>query len=1163
MRFRWCPTRYSASFVVLRRWLTYDKKFYTLDPINPSEKLHVQLADEAVCIGPAPTRDSYLRMDKILEAVKSTGAQAVHPGYGFLSENTEFARLLTEAGAVFIGPNSKAILAMGDKIQSKRIATEAKVNMIPGYDGEVKDAEECVRVANDIGYPVMMKASAGGGGKGLRIAWNDKEAREGFRLSKQEAASSFGDDRMLVEKYIDNPRHIEMQVFCDKHGNAVWLNERECSIQRRNQKVIEEAPSPFVTPEMREKMGQQACSLALNVGYDSAGTVEFLVDSKRNFYFLEMNTRLQVEHPITEAITGVDLVQQMIRIAYGHKLNFAQRDVPIRGWAIECRVYAEDPYKSFGLPSVGRLSRYSEPLRIPGSRCDSGIYEGSEISIYYDPLICKLVTHGKDREQAMNRMRDALDEYVIRGVTNNIPLLRDIMTEERYRSGNITTKYLFETYPEGFRGIKLSNSETLCLAAVASALFCHHYLRAIRFLNTGRELFSRSDVQGSQRFAVDVPHIDKPVSSHLAEVKHMSWESCEVIIDETEYNIEGSLNFSKAVLNLKVNGEPFIFQIKSCNTSGKVTLLYKGCPYELKVLNAKAHNYMKHMPEPRQMDTSRVVLAPMPGMIKSVNVEVGQKVSEGQETCVIEAMKMQNSLLAPKTGTVKAVNSGGATKAKMATGFRFLIPKRAVHFTGALCYDEYSNRRFYDIGEHPYQRVWSVMKHDYERTRRRFIRAKYDYYKRIGKMTVPVQKIYDIELIPVECSVAIIGGGLAGSACAYWIKQRIRDDDMKLIVIENDSQLANSTTLLAPGGLWQQFSIPEKVQMSLFTAEFLRNADEHLKILDNDLPPIKFTPMNALFLASNEEEAAKLSEDCKCQTEFAFFKIKLKILARLASGSENEGVFDNWQLLSAIREKNVTLGVHYIKAKVTGFEWDWSSEHAANFLPPDKQWRYKRLRRVVIEPQYTDVAPRPIYATIFINCAGAWSGEVSEMAGFGVGPELLSIPFPIVRRKRYAFIFHCPDGPSLDMPYLFDSSGVWCRREGLGNLYMCGKNPSNDDADDSVDHSNLDVDYSFFDSHIWPVLAKRVPAFEKLKIKNAWAYYADVNEYDGNAIIGPHPFYQNYFHVGGFNGLSLQHALPAGRGIMEKILDGAYVSIDLRDFHLDRMLRGKRMACDS
>uniref|UniRef100_A0A5S6QWA9 FAD-dependent oxidoreductase domain-containing protein 1 n=1 Tax=Trichuris muris TaxID=70415 RepID=A0A5S6QWA9_TRIMR len=514
-------------------------------------------------------------------------------------------------------------------------------------------------------------------------------------------------------------------------------------------------------------------------------------------------------------------------------------------------------------------------------------------------------------------------------------------------------------------------------------------------------------------------------------------------------------------------------------------------------------------------------------------------------------------------------------KLKISRQFSFLTVKRALHFTGARSYDEYSNRRFFDIGEHPYQRVWSVMKHDYERTRKRLIRAKYDYYKRIGRMTVPIQKIYDIELIPVECSIAIIGGGLAGSACAYWIKQRIRDDDMKLIVIESDSQLANSTTLLAPGGLWQQFNNPEKVQMSLFTAEFLRNADEHLKILDNELPPMKFTPMNALFLACNEEAAARLSEECRSQSEqgakvsilareelklrFPFLNVEDVVAGRL--GSENEGVFDNWQLLSALREKNVTLGVQYIKAKVTGFEWDWYSDRSYSFLPSDQQWRYKRLRRVVVEPQYTDAAPRPIYATIFINCAGAWSGEVAEMAGFGVGPELLSVPFPIVPRKRYAFIFHCPDGPSLDMPYLFDPTGVWCRREGLGNLYMCGKNPVGNE--DPVDHSNLDVDYSFFDSQIWPVLAKRVPAFEKLKVKNAWAYYADVNEYDGNAIIGPHPFYRNYFHLGGFNGLNLQHALPAARGIMEQILDGAYVSIDLRDFHLDRMLRGKRLTRDS
>ncbi|OUC42861.1 Carbamoyl-phosphate synthase L chain, ATP binding domain protein [Trichinella nativa] len=575
--------------------------------------LHVQMADEAVCIGPAPARDSYLRIDKILQAVKDTGAEAVHPGYGFLSENTEFARLLTEAGGVFIGPNSKAVLAMGDKIQSKRIATEAKVSMIPGFDGEIKDAEMCVKVANEIGYPVMIKASAGGGGKGMRIAWNDKEAREGFRLSQQEAASSFGDDRMLVEKYIDNPRHIEMQVLCDKHGNAIWLNERECSIQRRNQKVIEESPSPFVPPEMRKKMGDEACALALAVGYDSAGTVEFLVDSK-------------------QAVTGVDIVQQMIRIAYGHKLNLKQSDIPIRGWALECRVYAEDPYKAFGLPSVGRLTRYEEPLRLNGIRCDSGIYEGSEISIYYDPLICKLIAYANDRIETINLMRDALDEYVIRGVTNNIPLLRDIMSEERYRSGNITTKYLFETYPEGFHGVRLNDEETRSIAAVAAALFTHHRHRAILF--------------------VKVPHIDREASQHKISGVEITRDSCTVTLDGKKIHIEGPINFCNTVLNLKVNGKPCNVQIKSCDTAGRISLLYKGCPYDLNVTTSTAEKYYKYMPPPKKVDLSNVIVAPMPGMIKSVSVKVGQAVSESQETCVIEAMKMQNSLLAPKSGKV-------------------------------------------------------------------------------------------------------------------------------------------------------------------------------------------------------------------------------------------------------------------------------------------------------------------------------------------------------------------------------------------------------------------------------------------------------------------------------------------------------------------------------
>lgn len=430
----------------------------------------VHMADEAICVGPAPTAKSYLNMEAILGAVKSTGAQAVHPGYGFLSENTVFAKNLEDMGVIFLGPNSKAIHAMGDKIESKRIGARAKVNCIPGFDGEVSDPQEAVRIANDIGYPVMVKASAGGGGKGMRIAWDDKELVEGYRLSRQEAKASFGDDRMLIEKFIDKPRHIEIQVLCDKHGSSLYLNERECSIQRRNQKVIEEAPSVFLDADTRRAMGEQATALARAVGYDSAGTVEFLVDAQRNFYFLEMNTRLQVEHPITECITGIDIVHQMIRVGKGHKLLYKQEDIPVDGWGIECRVYAEDPYKAFGLPSVGRLTSYVEPLLIDGVRCDSGITEGSEISIYYDPMICKLVSYGDSRQEALDIMAKALDNYVIRGVANNIPLLRDIITEERFVSGAITTNYLPETYPEGFQGTVLSDSEARNLAAVGAAV---------------------------------------------------------------------------------------------------------------------------------------------------------------------------------------------------------------------------------------------------------------------------------------------------------------------------------------------------------------------------------------------------------------------------------------------------------------------------------------------------------------------------------------------------------------------------------------------------------------------------------------------------------------------------------------------------------------------
>ncbi|XP_033290982.1 propionyl-CoA carboxylase alpha chain, mitochondrial isoform X5 [Orcinus orca] len=446
-----------------------------------ASSVHVKMADEAVCVGPAPTSKSYLNMDAIMEAIKKTGAQAVHPGYGFLSENKEFAKCLAAEDVVFIGPDTHAIQAMGDKIESKLLAKNAKVNTIPGFDGVVKDADEAVRIAREIGYPVMIKASAGGGGKGMRIAWDDEETRDGFRFSSQEAASSFGDDRLLIEKFIDNPRHIEVQVLGDKHGNALWLNERECSIQRRNQKVVEEAPSLFLDSETRRAMGEQAVALAKAVNYSSAGTVEFLVDSKKNFYFLEMNTRLQVEHPVTECITGLDLVQEMIRVAKGYPLRHKQADIPINGWAVECRVYAEDPYKSFGLPSIGRLSQYQEPLHLPGVRVDSGIQPGSDISIYYDPMISKLITYGSDRREALKRMEDALDNYVIRGVTHNIALLREVIINSRFVKGDINTKFLSDVYPDGFKGHQLTENERNQLLAIASSLFVASQLRAHHF----------------------------------------------------------------------------------------------------------------------------------------------------------------------------------------------------------------------------------------------------------------------------------------------------------------------------------------------------------------------------------------------------------------------------------------------------------------------------------------------------------------------------------------------------------------------------------------------------------------------------------------------------------------------------------------------------------
>ncbi|XP_063281423.1 propionyl-CoA carboxylase alpha chain, mitochondrial [Pelobates fuscus] len=614
-----------------------------------SAAVHVKMADEAVCVGPAPTSKSYLNMDAIMEAIKRTGAQAVHPGYGFLSENKEFARRLAAESVTFIGPDTHAIQAMGDKIESKLLAKNAKVNTIPGFDGVVKDADEAVRIAREIGYPVMIKASAGGGGKGMRIAWDDDETRDGFRFSAQEAASSFGDDRLLIEKFIDDPRHIEIQVLADKHGNALWLNERECSIQRRNQKVVEEAPSTFLDPKTRKRMGEQAVALAKAVKYSSAGTVEFLVDSKKNFYFLEMNTRLQVEHPITECITGLDLVQEMIRVAKGYPLRHQQSDIPINGWAVECRVYAEDPYKSFGLPSIGRLSQYEEPRTLPGVRVDSGIQEGSDISIYYDPMISKLVTHGNTRNEALKRMENALDNYVIRGVTHNIPLLREVITNPLFIKGDITTKFLSEVYPDGFKGHSLLPNEKNELLATAACLYVALQTRSYRFLNNTRVPIAKNDVK-SWELSV---HLDG--NSHSIIVTRNK-DQFSVEVDGTNVNVFSEWNLSSSLMSVNVGDTHRTIQCLGRDAAGNLSVQFLGTVYQLQILTKHAAELSKYMPEKVEEDTSSIVRSPMPGTVIAVSVKPGDMVSEGQEICVIEAMKMQNSMTAVKTAKVTSVH---------------------------------------------------------------------------------------------------------------------------------------------------------------------------------------------------------------------------------------------------------------------------------------------------------------------------------------------------------------------------------------------------------------------------------------------------------------------------------------------------------------------------
>ncbi|XP_002162313.1 propionyl-CoA carboxylase alpha chain, mitochondrial isoform X1 [Hydra vulgaris] len=607
---------------------------------------HVQMADEAVCIGPPPSKQSYLVIDKIVEACKLTGAQAVHPGYGFLSEKYQFYEKLENSGIIFIGPNKHALLAMGDKIESKKIGLKAKVNIIPGYDGVVEDVEKAIKLTKDIGYPVMLKASAGGGGKGMRVAYNDDEVRTGFRLSSQEAATSFNDDRLLIEKFVEDPRHIEIQVMGDNYGNVVYLNERECSIQRRNQKVIEEAPSSFLDAETRKAMGTQAVMLAKAVGYNSAGTVEFLVDKHRNFYFLEMNTRLQVEHPITELTTGLDIVELMLRSAAGQKLPIKQEDVTLKGWAVECRVYAEDPYKNFGLPSVGLLKKYIEPTHIPNVRCDSGIREGTDISIYYDSMICKLATYGKNREEALNIMDKALDSYVIRGVAHNISLLRDVCDNPRFREGKISTAFLPREYPEGFAGRKLSCEENDQLLSAAAFLFLKQEDLAGQFLNSK---FRSPKISTTCNLFVKV----NGITHHL--IGSYDGKTMQVTVDgKRNVTFNSDSNTSSILFEAEVNGTPVIYQtLERKGQSYKIQLC--GTLFNVDVLTQQQLDMGKFMIEKPKEEASPFLKTPMPGTIISVSCKVGDKVFEGQEVAVIEAMKLQNSLTISKTGIVKKI----------------------------------------------------------------------------------------------------------------------------------------------------------------------------------------------------------------------------------------------------------------------------------------------------------------------------------------------------------------------------------------------------------------------------------------------------------------------------------------------------------------------------
>jgi len=611
-----------------------------------ADALHVREADEAVRIGLPPSAESYLKIDAIIEACRTTGAEAVHPGYGFLSEKAEFAKALEAAGIVFIGPNVEAIGAMGDKIESKKLARDAGVSMVPGHLEVIPDADAAIVIARQVGYPVMVKASAGGGGKGMRIARSDEETREGFRSAQNEARSSFGDDRIFIEKYIEQPRHIEIQVLGDSHGNVVYLGERECSIQRRHQKVIEEAPSPFLDPATREAMGEQAVALAKAVNYRSAGTVEFIVDKDKKFYFLEMNTRLQVEHPVTECVTGVDLVELMIRVAAGEKLPFTQKDIKLNGWALEARVYAEDPFRNF-LPSIGRLTHYQEPEG-EGVRVDAGVFEGAEISMFYDPMIAKLIASAPTRDGAIARLMEALDSYEIRGVSHNISFLAALVGNPRFAKGDFSTNFIAEEFAGGFVGAELNAAQEATLIIVAAT---------VQRIQTDHEAEINGQLPGHEVKPVDEWVVCLGDARHPVTVKGYTVakqdRSYQLETPSGSHEITTSWLPGRTLFRATLDGKTVTFQVDRVGIGYR--LFHAGASRLVKILPPRAAELLDLMPVKQPPDLSRFLLSPMPGLLVRVEVTEGQEVKAGEELAAVEAMKMENILRAERDGRIAKI----------------------------------------------------------------------------------------------------------------------------------------------------------------------------------------------------------------------------------------------------------------------------------------------------------------------------------------------------------------------------------------------------------------------------------------------------------------------------------------------------------------------------